>query len=147
MQVAVAPSLFVATGCALQPAIELAPSLKLTVPVGDLPPLMVAVNVTLAPTVDGLGELVSVVVVGEGPAGNDAVTAAAALRIPAPHNAVVQLHAMLAGGLVQAGPGVGNTRAVVWIFDSTCAGVSAGFTDSISDTTPLTCGVAMLVPA
>jgi hypothetical protein len=54
------------TVAAAQPAIELAPSLKLTVPVG-LVPLTVAVNVTAAPTVDGLSELPSVVVVGAGP--------------------------------------------------------------------------------
>ena len=39
-----------------QPVIELAPSLKLTVPVGALP-LAVAVNVTLVPAVDGVNEL------------------------------------------------------------------------------------------
>ena len=47
---------------AAQPAIEVAPSKKFTVPVGALP-LTVAVKVTLAPTVDGLSELASVVVV------------------------------------------------------------------------------------
>src|SRR6185503_19244832 len=51
---------------ALQPLIELAPSLKLTLPVGLLP-TMVAVNVTLVPTVDGFGELASIVVVWTGP--------------------------------------------------------------------------------
>jgi hypothetical protein len=54
------------TAWAEQPAIELAPSLKLTVPVG-LMPLTVAVKVTDAPTVDGLSELPSAVVVGPGP--------------------------------------------------------------------------------
>lgn len=52
---------------ALQPVIEVAPSLKLTLPVGLLPPT-VAVNVTRVPTVDGFLELTSVVVVGAGPA-------------------------------------------------------------------------------
>ena len=52
---------------ALQPLIELAPSLKLTLPVGLLP-ATVAVKVTLVPTVDGFFELASVVVVGAGPA-------------------------------------------------------------------------------
>ena len=52
---------------ALQPLIELAPSLKLTLPVGLLP-ATVAVKVTLVPTVDGFSELTSVVVVGAGPA-------------------------------------------------------------------------------
>src|ERR1700693_4901158 len=51
---------------AAQPAIELPPSVKLTVPVGLLP-VTVAVNATLVPTVAGLAELVSVVVVGDGP--------------------------------------------------------------------------------
>ena len=39
-----------------QPAIDVPPSLKLTLPVGATP-VTVAVNVTLAPTVDGLPEL------------------------------------------------------------------------------------------
>src|SRR6476646_6315973 len=55
-----------ASAMALQPLIEFAPSLKLTLPVGLLP-AMVAVNVTLVPTVDGFFELTSVVVVGAGP--------------------------------------------------------------------------------
>jgi hypothetical protein len=41
---------------ALQPVIELAPSLKLTLPVGAKP-LTVAVNVTIVPKVDGFNEL------------------------------------------------------------------------------------------
>src|SRR5947207_72298 len=48
---------------AAQPAIELPPSVKLTVPVGLLP-LTIAVKITLALTVAGLSELASVVVVG-----------------------------------------------------------------------------------
>jgi hypothetical protein len=44
-----------------QPLIELLPSLKLTVPVGDAP-LTVAVKVTLAPTVDGVSEVTMLVV-------------------------------------------------------------------------------------
>ena len=52
---------------ALQPAIELPPSLKLTLLVGLLP-ATVAVKVTLVPAVDGFFELTSVVVVGAGPA-------------------------------------------------------------------------------
>ena len=47
---------------ALQPEIEVPPSVKFIVPVG-LVPATVAVKVTLAPTVDGLTELASVVVV------------------------------------------------------------------------------------
>ena len=54
-----------ASAMALQPLIELAPSLKLTLPVGLLP-TTVAVKVTLAPTTDGFAELASVVVVGNG---------------------------------------------------------------------------------
>src|ERR1041385_2716983 len=41
---------------ALQPAIEVPPSRKFTVPVGAVP-LTVAVKVTLAPTADGVSEL------------------------------------------------------------------------------------------
>ena len=44
-----------------QPVIDVPPSLKLTLPVGALP-ATVAVNVTLAPRLDGLAELTSVVV-------------------------------------------------------------------------------------
>jgi hypothetical protein len=44
-----------------QPAIDVPPSLKFTLPVGALP-ITVAVNETLVPTIDGLSELVSVVV-------------------------------------------------------------------------------------
>ena len=55
-----------ASAIAAQPLIELPPSLKLTLPVGLLP-ATVAVKVTLVPTVDGLSELASVVVVGAGP--------------------------------------------------------------------------------
>ena len=49
-----------------QAAIDAAPSLKLTVPVG-LVPATVAVNVALVPMVDGLAELESVVVVAAPP--------------------------------------------------------------------------------
>src|SRR5437867_2134019 len=56
-----------ASATAAQPAIDVAPSLKLTVPVG-LAPVTVAVKVTFAPTVDGLVELLSVVVVAVPPA-------------------------------------------------------------------------------
>src|ERR1700675_109178 len=49
-----------------QPEIEIPPSWKLTLPVGAVP-VTVAVNVTLAPDVDGLSELVSPVVVGGKP--------------------------------------------------------------------------------
>src|SRR5258708_30593350 len=45
---------------ALQPDIAVPPSLKATVPVGAAP-ATVAVNVTLAPTIDGLPELDSAV--------------------------------------------------------------------------------------
>jgi len=45
---------------ALQPEIEVPPSVKLTVPVG-LVPVTVAVKVTFAPTVDGLAELANAV--------------------------------------------------------------------------------------
>ena len=48
---------------ALQPAIELLLSVKLTVPVGALP-VTLAVNATVVPSADGFAELTSVVVVG-----------------------------------------------------------------------------------
>ena len=50
-----------ARATAEQPLIELAPSLKLTVPVGPVP-LTVAVKVTLVPTVDGVSEVARLVV-------------------------------------------------------------------------------------
>jgi hypothetical protein len=128
------------------PVTELPPSLKLTVPVG-LVPTTVAVNVTDAPCVEGFRLLASVVVVATGPPPAAEATAAAALRMPAPHSAVVQLQATFPGVAAHAGPGVGNTRAVVWIFDSTCAGVSDALAENMSETTPVTCGAAMLVPA
>src|SRR6476659_4911516 len=53
-----------ASATAEQPLIELAPSLKLTLPVGLLPAATVAVKVTLEPATDGLAELVNVVAVG-----------------------------------------------------------------------------------
>src|SRR5207248_4143516 len=55
-----------ANATAEQAAIDVAPSLKLTVPVG-LVPVAVAVKETLVPTVDGLEELMSVVVVAAPP--------------------------------------------------------------------------------
>ena len=50
-----------ASATAEQPAIETPPLVKLTLPVGAAP-VTDAVNVTLAPTADGLAELASVVV-------------------------------------------------------------------------------------
>jgi len=71
-------------------------------------------------------------------AGATRVRAAYASRMPAPH-----LPTLLAR--LQAEPaGCGRAEArsidVIWV------GVSAPFMDSISAITPLTCGVAMLVP-
>ena len=54
------------TATALQPAIDVPPSVKFTEAVGLLP-LTVAVNVTVEPTVAGLTELASVVVVAVPP--------------------------------------------------------------------------------
>ena len=45
---------------AAQPAIDVPPSLKLTVPVGA-EPVTVAVKVTLAPTIDGVSDVATVV--------------------------------------------------------------------------------------
>ncbi len=117
----------------VQPVRAEPPSARLTLPVGLLP-VTVAVRVTGVPTVDGLSELDSVVV----DAGSDtsARRAAAASTMPAPQSAVVQSRTVP----------VGNARAVVWIVASTCAGVSDGASDRISEAMPVTCGVAMLVP-
>jgi hypothetical protein len=60
--------------------------------------------------------------------------AAEALTIPDPQFAVEQP------------PDVGKARAVPWIADKTCAGVSAAFCEKSRAATPATCGVAMLVP-
>src|SRR5436190_4666418 len=60
--------------------------------------------------------------------------AVAASRIPAPHS--VGSHVLPTG----------NGVALAWRKACTCAGESVGSTDSMSDTTPTTCGVAMLVP-
>ena len=49
------------TVAAAQPLMDVPPSLKFTLPVGAAP-VTVAVNETLVPTIDGLSELVSVVV-------------------------------------------------------------------------------------
>ena len=69
-------------------------------------------------------------------AATGAASAAAASTMPAPHVAIVQSEPVP----------VGNARALDFNLVSTCAGVSAGSADSISETTPATCGVAMLVP-
>ena len=50
-----------------QPAIDVPPSLKFTLPVGAMP-VTDAVKMTLEPTVDGLAELTTEIVVGGGPA-------------------------------------------------------------------------------
>ena len=55
-------------------------------------------------------------------------SAAAALMMPEPQSAVVQSRPVP----------VGNTRAVLWIVASTCAGVSDGLADSSSDAMPAT---------
>jgi hypothetical protein len=54
-----------ASAIAEQPLIEIAPSLKFTVPVGDVP-VTVAVKVTLVPMVDGVREVVTEVVLAIG---------------------------------------------------------------------------------
>src|SRR5690242_409511 len=91
-------------GIAAHPVTSAPPSLKSTAPVGALP-FTVAVKVTAMPLVDGLMLLATAVVVGVGPPlpPPAAATAAPASRMPAPHSAVVQLHATCAGGLVHAG--------------------------------------------
>ena len=61
-------------------------------------------------------------------------TALAALAIPAPHNKV--LHELPAGNVVT------ELRSNC----ASCAGASAGLTDTMSETMPATCGAAMLVP-
>ena len=68
---------------ALQPLIDAAPSLKLTLPVGLLP-ATVAVKVTLVPAVEGFFELASDVVVGPGPAELTTCDSAALVEAPLP---------------------------------------------------------------
>ena len=65
-QVAVRALPLPASATAAQPAIDVAPSLKLTVPVGA-EPVTVAVNVTLAPTVDGVSDVATIVDVATAP--------------------------------------------------------------------------------
>ena len=108
---------------------------------------------TAAPAFDGFALLASEVVVGDAVA-CAAATAAAALTMPAPQSVVVhwqvnQPELEPADDDVvtaQAGAPTGNARAVVCKIDSTCAGVSPGAIESMSDATPVTCGAAMLVP-
>jgi hypothetical protein len=66
--------------------------------------------------------------------GGTALTAESALTIPAPQREVVQ------------SPPLKNGLAVLWRIWSTCDGVRFGLSDNINETTPLTCGAAMLVP-
>src|SRR5215475_8966414 len=65
-----------------QPLMELAPSLKFTVPVGEVP-VTVAVKVTFVPIVDGLVELPSVVVVAPPPPAPEAVTLSVSVLVVA----------------------------------------------------------------
>src|SRR5512143_2214828 len=111
----------------VQPASAEPPSARSTVPVG-LVPVTVAVRVTGTPASAGLRELESDVVV-DADVDTSACSAAAASTMPAPQSAVVQSRTVP----------VGNARAVVWIVASTCAGVSDGSSDSISDAIPVTC--------
>src|SRR5512143_2113532 len=100
-----------ASPTAAHPLSATPPSVKLTLPVGAFP-VTVAVNVTSAPTGAGFCELASTVDVCVTLPAADS-TAAAASTMPAPHSAVVQSRPVP----------VGNARAVVWIFETTCAGV------------------------
>ena len=78
-------------------------------------------------------------------AGQTEAIAAPMSRMPAPQYCVVP--PTPARLLVQSRPvPVGNARAVDWMIADTCAGVSAGLSPTISETTPVTWGVAMLVP-
>jgi hypothetical protein len=74
--------------------------------------------------------------VGKNPvmAGGTALTAAAASSMPLPHKEVVQVLPD------------GNGLTVACRICSTWAGVKFGLSENISETTPVTCGVAMLVP-
>jgi hypothetical protein len=66
--------------------------------------------------------------------GGIALTAAAASSIPLPQSAVVQV-------LPE-----GNGLALLCRICNTWEGVSSGLSENMSETTPVTCGVAMLVP-
>ena len=92
----------------------------------------VRVEALPAVTVVGLGVMDTVGAFGVLAAG----TAAPASTIPAPQVDVVQ----------SAPVPVGNARAEDCNSDVTCAGVNDGLTANISETTPATFGVAMLVP-
>ena len=59
-----------ATATAPHPPRVVPPSAKPIVPVGDTPPEIVAVNVTLVPNVDGVSDVVTAVVVGLRPVGS-----------------------------------------------------------------------------
>ena len=85
-----------------------------------------------------------VVVAGSDPT---AAIAASASMMPAPQYLGKSARSTTAMLDVQSRPvPVGNARAVDVIAARICAGVFVGATESISDTMPATCGVAMLVP-
>ena len=71
-----APPYHAETATAEHPAMDVPPSVKLTVPVGLLP-VTVAVNLTVAPNAAGLSELVNVVVdaTGVGGSGKNGIAA------------------------------------------------------------------------
>src|SRR5262245_30187400 len=80
----------------------------------------------------------------------EAVTAAAASSIPDPQYLVVAvtnavLEVQSRGPPTTTTP-LGNGREVDWILAITCPGVCSELTDSMRETTPETCGTAMLVP-
>ena len=72
--------------------------------------------------------------VAVGSAASAAATAAPASSMPLPQMEVLQLLPP------------GKARAELCRICSTCAGVRPGLTESINETTPVTCGAAMLVP-
>jgi hypothetical protein len=79
-----------ASATAEQPATELAPSLKLTVPVGELA-FTVAVNVTVLPTTEGVSEVARLVVLDELLTTCDKTLLVEALLLASPVYAAVML--------------------------------------------------------
>src|SRR5581483_11146986 len=103
--------------------------------VNVIAPVLLFVSVTVCCAVS-VGSVTNSILNGVGVSQTDA-TAAAASTMPAPQVAVVQS--------VQPVK-VGNGRALACSLARISAGVSAGLSDNMSETTPVTCGAAMLVP-
>ena len=76
--------LTITSGTATQPVIGVPPSVNVTLPVGPLAPDTVAVKVTSAPAVAGLGVLTRLVVVGDNTPGFTTCTSVSLVVAPLP---------------------------------------------------------------